>query len=466
MSLASVQKPNAEHSDVMQTLPVVWLQQWAAQNSTSGIAWLDQVRQKAADQLAASGRLPGRKDERWKYFSLQKLESAQPELGAGLASETKSSVTQSDAALLSGIGGASLQIQIGSKLKLSDEVLKSLPAGLRLLTLPQAIDDPEVSGQLISLIEMVNCQGPSRVFEALNTACLEAALIIHVAAGKDAGRLHLEWLQVAANRLDNFRIFVLLEEGAQFQLLETYPSSATPDQKAQPVFNLLSQIHLAEAARFDHLRVQGASEFQHLLQFVNVEQASESHYRYTGFEMGGGLVRNDLNCQLNGPGASTDMAAAFIGNGESCIDHHIIADHQATNCTSEQNFRGVLGDRSKGVFNGKAFIRPGADGSKVLQSNANLLLSDLAEMNTKPELEIYADEVEASHGATVGQLDEQALFYLQTRGIAEEDARRMLTGAFCRAIGNRLSDGKLVEQIEALLDAAMPGISELDGVQS
>ena len=100
------------------------------------------------------------------------------------------------------------------------------------------------------------------------------------------------------------------------------------------------------------------------------------------------------------------------------------------------------------------------------QSNANLLLSDLAEMNTKPELEIYADEVEASHGATVGQLDEQALFYLQTRGIAAADARRMLTGAFCRAIGNRLSDRKLVEQIETLLDAAMPGILEYDEAQS
>jgi Fe-S cluster assembly protein SufD len=120
----------------------------------------------------------------------------------------------------------------------------------------------------------------------------------------------------------------------------------------------------------------------------------------------------------------------------------------------------VLGGRSKGVFNGKALIRPGADGSSVRQSNANLLLSDLAEMNTKPELEIYADEVEASHGATVGQLDEQALFYMQARGIGEDDARRILTGAFCRAIGARLSDRKLVEQVEKLLDAAMPGLEE------
>ncbi len=461
MSLANIQQVGVQNHAVLQTLPALWLRQLSAQQSVSGMAWLDQARQNAAEELAASGRLPGRKDERWKYFSLQTLENAQPELGTGSAV-----VAQADTTLLTDVGGVSLPISVGSELELPDELLHSLPAGLRLLTLQQAAEDSVLSERLNHLISTVNCQGPSRVFEALNTACLDAALIIHVAEGKDAGRVHLEWLQTVANRLDNFRLIVLLEKDAQLQLLETYPASRVLDQEAQPVFNLLSQVQLAESARLDHIRVQSAAAQNHLLQFVSVDQASKSQYRYTGFEMGGGLVRNDLNCQLNGTGAHTDVAAAFIGNGESCIDYHIIADHQATDCSSEQNFRGVLDGRSKGVFNGKALIRPGADGSSVRQSNANLLLSDLAEMNTKPELEIYADEVEASHGATVGQLDEQALFYIQTRGIAEADARRMLISAFCRVIDNRLSDLKLVEQIEALLDAAMPGISEHSEAQS
>lgn len=461
MSLANVQQVSAQSHAVVQTFPALWLQQLSGSQSVSGIDWLDQARQNAAEALAASGRLPGRKDERWKYFSLQRLESAQPELGT-----VSADAVRSDRALLSDTGGVFLSISVGSGLTLPHDLLSSLPTGLRLLTLQQAAADPVLSGRLTDLVTAVDCQGPSRVFEALNTACLDTALIINVAEGKDAGRVHLEWLQTVDNRLDNFRLIVLLEKGAQLQLLETYPASRVLDQEAQPVFNLLSQVQLADSARLDHLRVQSASAQNHLLQFVSVDQASNSQYRYTGFEMGGGLVRNDVNCQLNGKGANTDVAAAFIGNGESCIDHHIIADHQATDCNSEQNFRGVLGGRSKGVFNGKALIRPGADGSSVRQSNANLLLSDLAEMNTKPELEIYADEVEASHGATVGQLDEQALFYLQTRGIAEADARRMLTSAFCRVIDNRLSDRKLVEQIEALLDAAMPGITEHSEAQS
>jgi Fe-S cluster assembly protein SufD len=132
----------------------------------------------------------------------------------------------------------------------------------------------------------------------------------------------------------------------------------------------------------------------------------------------------------------------------------VCVEHLAPGCTSEQFFRGVLGGRSRGVFNGRALIQRGADGSCVRQSNANLLLSPLAEMDTKPELEIYADEVEASHGATVGQLDEAAVFYLRSRGLSEDEARRMLTSAFCRAVTDRVADPDLSARIAELLDAA------------
>ncbi len=450
----AVAQPQAIHP--VKPLPALWLQQLAVNPADSSIAWLEQARKKAVAELAASGRLPGRKDERWKYFSLQALENIQPALN-----QEQSATGSSQATLLAAADGVFLPLQMGAELKFAAETLQALPPGLRLLSLQQAVDQPELAEQVKGLINATELQGPSRIFEALNTASLEDALVVHVAAGVDGGRLHIEWLQEASNRLDNFRMFLLLEKGASLQLLETWPAGSEADEQSSQVINLLSQVELADAARLDHLRVQSASAQQHLLQFVKVNQSSDSHYRYTGFEMGGGLVRNDLDCQLNGPGASADLAAAFIGNGESCIDHHIVVDHHATNCRSEQNFRGVLGGRSRGVFNGKALIRPGADGSSVRQSNANLLLSELAEMNTKPELEIYADEVEASHGATVGQLDESALFYLRSRGLAEADARRMLTGAFCRAIGHRLSDRQLVEQIEAMLDAAMPGTEDM-----
>lgn len=446
MSLATAQKTETSPS-----LLALWLQQLAAAKSGTGIGWLDDARRNALDELFKSGRLPGRKDERWKYFSLQALETTQPGLSTGPAGKI-----QPGSPLLQDTDAALLPIQVGEDWQIPADILEALPAGLRLLTLEQAVAEPNLEKLLKELVSAIDVQGPSRVFEALNTATLDSALIIHVEKGADAGRLHLAWQQAAQSHFRNFRVFVLLEENARLQLLESHSTVSGGHEWSGSLFNQLCQVRLSEGAQLDHLRVQVGSAGQHLLQFVRVDQAADSQYRYSGFELGGGLVRNDLQCNLKGAGANADLAAAFIGNGESCIDHHLLADHQAPGCRSDQNFRGVLGGRSKGVFNGKALIRPGADGSSVRQSNANLLLSDLAEMNTKPELEIYADEVEASHGATVGQLDEQAMFYLQTRGLAEDAARRMLTGAFCRSIGARLSDRQLVEQIESLMDAAMP----------
>ena len=446
VNLATAQKP-----DAVPSLLAIWLQQLVDSKADTGIAWLDEARRNALDELFKSGRLPGRKDERWKYFSLQALESVQLDLGIGSAKSFRTG-----ASLLQDTGAALLSVQVGNDWQLPDGLQDSLPSGLRLLKLQEAVVEPGLEQRLKKLVSAIDLQGPSRIFEALNTANLDSALVIHVAQNVDAGRLHLAWQQAAESRFDNFRVFVLLEENARLQLLESHTPIAGENDEAVTLFNQLCQVQLSSGAQLDHLLVQAASASQHLLQFVQVDQAKDSQYRYSGFELGGGLVRNDLQCNLNGAGASADLAAAFIGKGESCVDHHLLADHRAQHCRSDQNFRGVLGGRSKGVFNGKALICPGADGSSVRQSNANLLLSDLAEMNTKPELEIYADEVEASHGATVGQLDEQALFYLQTRGLAEEAARRMLTGAFCRAIGARLADRQLVEQIESLMDAAMP----------
>jgi Fe-S cluster assembly protein SufD len=146
-------------------------------------------------------------------------------------------------------------------------------------------------------------------------------------------------------------------------------------------------------------------------------------------------------------------------DGARHVDNHISVDHASPACSSEQFFRGVLGGRSRGVFNGKALIRPGADESSVRQSNANLLLSPLAQIDTKPELEIYADEVEASHGATVGQLDEAAIFYMRTRGLSETEARRLLVGAFCRAVTDKLENQVLAGRISALIDQAMPAFT-------
>jgi Fe-S cluster assembly protein SufD len=188
-------------------------------------------------------------------------------------------------------------------------------------------------------------------------------------------------------------------------------------------------------------------------------QQASSQYDYYGFDLGGGLVRHDLHASLLGADARTAINGAYLLDGHRHVDNQARVDHIAPACLSEQYFRGVAGGNGRAVFNTAVRVHPGADESEARQSNANILLSARAEVDTKPELEIYADEVVASHGATVGQLDEQAVFYLRSRGLSEQDARQLLTTAFCRSVSDKLSDPALGELISQRMMDVMPQAS-------
>jgi Fe-S cluster assembly protein SufD len=173
-------------------------------------------------------------------------------------------------------------------------------------------------------------------------------------------------------------------------------------------------------------------------------------------ELGGALVRHDLHAQLRGDEARLDTRGVFVLRGRQHIDTQLSIRHQALNTASESTWRGVADERGRGVFRGAIVVAEGADGSDANLSNKNLLLSALAEIDTKPELEIYADEVKAAHGATVGQLDERALFYLRSRGLPHAEARALLTTAFCRAVFASLPNETLREHFSDALLAHLP----------
>jgi Fe-S cluster assembly protein SufD len=325
-----------------------------------------------------------------------------------------------------------------------------LPPGVRVLGLSDGLRQSEEL--LRPMLEATQLSGRDRALEALNTAQLEQGLLVHVAAGVDAGRLLLRWAGTGGTRVFNqFRLVIALEKGARLHLLEQHQDESDRPQ----LLNLVTQITLASGAEMQHLRLQRESEESVLLTSAAVEQGEASAYRYFAFDLGSGLVRHEHRVELTGETATTSLNGAYVLYGQRHADNHVSVHHGAANCRSEQFYRGVLGGRSRGVFNGRTLIREGADGSSVQQSNANLLLSRHAEIDTKPELEIYADEVEASHGATVGQLDESAVFYLRTRGLGDIEARGMLTAAFCRAVSDRLQDADLSEALSDQLDQAM-----------
>lgn len=422
----------------MQTLADRWAGELESLKAPEADGWMGELSRRAAAEFVAAG-LPHRKIEDWKYTPVRLLTEAAPGLAGGQAGSAPVSAPLVEAAARLDMAGGT-----------AAGALPVLPGGATVRPLPNA---PEaLAPRLRALAEALEINGPSRAFAALNTVFLHQGLVVHVPAGVDAGCLLLRWGAGAGaeKAFGQARIVLLLDEGARLELIEQF------DAGADGALNVVMQAELGKQSELAHVRVQNESDAAILFTSSRVEQDAQSRYTCRGFDLGGGLVRHEFSTVLAGEGAHADLAGAFVLDGRRHVDNHISVDHKAPNCSSEQFFRGVLGGRSRGVFNGRALIREGADGSSVLQSNANLLLSRLAEMDTKPELEIYADEVVASHGATVGQLDEAAVFYLRTRGLSDAEARRMLTAAFCHAVSDRLDDSALADRIADMLDAAMP----------
>ena len=425
-------------------------QQWAGtfdlEFQSNGPEWLDTLRRQAASNLADNG-LPVRRDEPWKYTPMTKLEAMKPVIRG--MNQAKSGV---DVAL----PADDLLENPDIVIDLFDGVFSGChgdkPAGLSVLSLQEALSSHE--SQLRPLIEAVDTTGSTNAFAALNTAFLEQGLVIAVAANANAGDILVRWTFSGKHDagMHNFRVFVLMEPHSTLHLAEQFIDNAEQGK----ALNVITHVELSEAATLEHVRVQHEPDNTVLLSSTDVVQSARSTYRYSGFDFGGGLVRHQLASRLLGDGAHAAFNGAFVLDGERLVDNHVSVDHSALNCSSDQFFRGVLGGKSRGVWNGRALIEKGADGSSVRQSNANLLLSDLAEMDTKPELEIYADEVVASHGATVGQLDDIAIFYLRSRGLSELAARRILTGAFCRAVSDRLDNAEIKQHISGLIHEAMP----------
>ncbi len=432
----------------MSALAQQWGESLRSASQAEGPRWLDELRLCASDQLAAHG-LPHRKDEDWKYTPMRVLEKLNPAIASnseGAVFDVSNDV-DFPAALLD---SPDYVVNIYDGVFVGQE--GNDRPGVTVLPLTEGLKRYEPL--LRKHIESVDISGSAQAFAALNTASLSQGLVIHIHEQTDAGTILLRWALSgkAGPSIHNFRIFLLLAEGACLQLIEQFESA----DHTGSALNVVSHVELGTNAVLDHLRLQNESENTVLMSSTRIEQAQGSRYNYAGFDLGGGLVRHELKTVLGGSDAHAAFLGAFVLDKARHVDNHISVDHASPGCSSDQFFRGVLGGRSRGVFNGKALIRPGADESSVRQSNANLLLSPLAQIDTKPELEIYTDEVEASHGATVGQLDEDAIFYLRSRGLSEDGARRLLVSAFCRAVTDRLENRALAGRVSKLIDRAMP----------
>jgi Fe-S cluster assembly protein SufD len=413
----------------------------------SGIAWLDAARRENREAFASAG-LPDTRMEAWKYTALRAL--GQRSFANG-DDQAQTRIVDAASLILPGVDGPKL-VFVNGVFRADLSALDSLPAGLTLQPLSQALHgDTEPLRFALSR----HYRETGDAFARINAASARDGVVLRVAANaKIDAPVQLVFVGAVAEAALAWhaRNVIDLGEGAELTLIEQHVASGEQVHLA----TLVSDIELHQGARLNHTLLQNAAIGASLVRRSSLRLHAGAYATLHVLELGGALVRHDLQAELLGDGARLDTRGVFMPHGRQHIDTQLAIRHQALNTTSSSNWRGVANDRARGVFRGAIVVAPGADGSDASLSNKNLLLSASAEIDTKPELEIYADEVKAAHGATVGQLDERSLFYLRSRGIPQAEARALLTTAFCRAVLDDLPNETLREHLSTLLIAHLP----------
>ncbi len=396
----------------------------------------DAVRRALLDDVLRDG-LPQRA-ESWKYTSLRQLERR---------SFAPAQAVAVDPALLAAIP-APRMVFVNGRLDAALSDLADLPTGLDVRALSQLLqgDDPRA----VNFLERRYAR-PDEPFARLNAALAREGAVVRVDAGVQVeAPLHLVQvgaLQDGGDAAWHLRHFVELRAGASLSLVE---HELGVGEHAH-LGNALLHAHVAKDAKLAHVRLQDAATRASLFARTDAVLAADAGYARTDLELGAALSRHELNVRLEGDGASLQADGVLLADGRRHLDTRLGIEHIARDSRCSLTWRGLAGQRGRAVFHGGITIHPGADGTEADLSNKNLLLSSDAEIDTQPVLVIHADEVKAAHGATVGQLDPTALFYLRSRGLPEPQARALLTGAFCREVVNAIAD----TSTRALADAAL-----------
>lgn len=294
-------------------------------------------------------------------------------------------------------------------------------------------------------------------FAALNTAFLRDGAVVLVPARQvEEEPIHIIYVSTGAkpNAMTNPRTLIIAQTGSQAKVVEQYVSLAD----APSLTNAVTEIVVEENAVLEHCKIQEESSRAYHVATIQTHQGRASNLISHSISMGGSLARNTITCALEGEKIECTLNGLYLGADDQLVDHHTAIHHNQPNCNSHEYYHGILDGRSTGVFNGKIFVRPEAQKTDAKQNNKNLLLSDDATVNTKPQLEIFADDVKCTHGATIGQLDEDSIFYLRARGIGLENARKMLLHAFASEIVNRIS----MEPVRDTLNARLFEMYERD----
>ena len=303
--------------------------------------------------------------------------------------------------------------------------------------------------------------GDDNPFVALNDAFFTDGALIQIGDGQRLAKpVHLLFVATAGEdgEAAHIRNWIVAGANSQGTIIESHLSLG----QAASVTNVVTESRIGDGADIEHIKFQDQSNKAFHLASLHSELGRDAQYAFHSIALGARLSRNNLRMRLAQPGIDCVLNGLYMLRGQQLADHHMIVEHAAPHCDSHEYFNGILDDQSRGVFHGRILVQPGAQKTDAKQTNKNLLLSDDATANTKPQLEIYADDVKCTHGATIGAMDDDAIFYLRTRGLDTPTARRMLLHGFAGEIIERIRHDDAREELDALVWDRLEAEHQLD----
>jgi len=391
-----------------------------------------------AFELLKGLEFPTRKTEDWRYTSVKKiLKKKYVQFNeaekVGLSDQIVPSLDAYNIVLVNGVYSAEL-----SDVNFPDEIVVD--------TFPKALEEH------ISLIHSTFngiAKNNEEVFTALNTSYFHEGVFIHIPKKvKLEKSIHIIHVNTKSNTVSNVRLLIVADEFSEVGVVQSFASI----NAMECLTNSVTEVFVKENAKVVIDKVQSEEPKNNLISTVQVNQKANSTFKINTAIISGDFVRNGINIDVDGENCTSEMNGLYMQKGIQHVDNHTKISHLKPNCTSFELYKGVLRDKSTGVFNGKVIVAVDAQKIEAYQQNKNIILSREATMNAKPELEIFADDVKCSHGTTTGQFDEEAIFYLQTRGISKESAKKLLIEAFADEVIDKVDSEELRIWIKEKLD--------------
>ncbi|HEY1266936.1 MAG TPA: Fe-S cluster assembly protein SufD [Candidatus Binatia bacterium] len=406
-----------------------------------GPEWAGPVRRQALERFAALG-FPTTHDEDWKYTSVEPLVKIPFAPGSG-----------SDVGAERRIADRGLDDFTPNRLvavdgRFSNRLarLGDLPKGVVACSLASAMSE---HSDLVEPFWARIADYGGQAFTALNTALAEDGIFLFVPAGTELPPMQLLFVSSAADEpvVSHPRTLILLERGSQATVIETYIGMKDDVYWT----NSVTEIVLADNAVFDGYKIQMQSERAFHIATQQARLGRDAVLTSHAFALGAELARNEVNATFAGEGGDCTLNGLYVTAGFQHVDNHTRIDHERPRCTSRELYKGIMGGKSRGVFNGKIYVHKHAEKTDARQTNRNLLLSEEAWVDTKPQLEIYNNDVKCSHGSTIGQLEDDALFFLRSRGLDVRAAIGLLTQGFANDITGRVKQAPVAEFMERKL---------------